>query len=198
LGWPEQGHDAYDAVLDYAAALLTAVLDDKAALPDIADLIFRRNRSGVYIHDLVWAFFQTLETDALRLTALRLKSNDARDAELAGRLLHLELPLFADRRARAEVYDTYIHWLDANGPYLYLTGEHFQMTSRPNHLDVDREAKYLDKPISPRDRTPNGPLTGSELASLDAFRQMPEDERELLAQYSQKLRSDDKRLWTNG
>jgi hypothetical protein len=31
-----------------------------------------------------------------------------------------------------------------------MTGEHFQMTSNPRHLDADKEAKYLGKEISPR------------------------------------------------
>ena len=48
---PSREHDAYDAVLDYTSALLTGRYDDRAALPDIVELIFRRNRKGLYIHD---------------------------------------------------------------------------------------------------------------------------------------------------
>ena len=196
-GWdgPQEGHDAYDAALDYAAALLTDEFDDTAALPDIADLIFRRNRKSFYIHDLVWSFFQTLDADALKLVAVRLKSSNNKDVELAGKLLGIDISAPTDRRKRAALYDQYIRWLDENKPYLYLTGEHFQMTSQPNHLDFDREAKYLNKSISPRWRTPEDPLTEDEAECLAVFRQEPEDERELLASYSQKLRARDRGLW---
>jgi len=100
-----------------------------------------------------------------------------------------------DRRKLATIYERYISWLEDNRPYLYLTGEHFQMTSRPHHLDVDREAKYLHKAISPRNLTPVEPLTADELDCLSRFRQSPEDEREILASFSQKLRKRDKRSW---
>ena len=192
---PYEGPDAYDAVLDYAAVLLTGTFEDKSALPDIADLIFRRNRKGLYIHDLVWGFFQTLDADALKHVARRLKSADSRDVELAGKLLRLDISAPHDRKKLAALYDLYTRWLDENGPYLYLTGEHFQMTSQPNHLDFDQEAKYLQKTISPRFRTPDVPLTEDEIACLNQYRQAREDEREVLASYSQKLRSRDMRLW---
>ncbi len=192
---PSHEHDAYDAVMDYASALLTGTFDDKEALPHIAELIFRRNRKGYYIHDLVWSFFQAPDPDALVLVASRLKSSDPRDVELAGRLLGLELPSTLDRRRLAILYERYLRWLEENRQYLYLTGEHFQMTSQPHHLDVDREAKYLQKAISPRDQTPAIPLTEDEMDCLNRFRQTPETERDILASFSQKLRERDKRSW---
>ena len=198
-GWdgPQEGHDVYDAALDYAAALLTDEFDDAAALPDIADLIFRRNRKSFYIHDLVWSFFQTLDADAMKLVAARLKSSNTKDVELAGKLLGIDIPSPTDRRKQVALYDQYIRWLDENKAYLYLTGEHFQMTSQPNHLDFDREAKYLNKAISPRWRTPKDPLTDDEAECLAEFRKEPDDERELLASYSQKLRARDRERWDN-
>ncbi len=192
---PYRGHDAYDAVMDYVSALLTGTYEDKTVLPDIADLIFRRNRKGLYIHDLVWSFFQTIDADALAEVAGRLKSSDRRDVELAGRLLRLDIPARPDRNNLAPLYERYNRWLDENRPYLYLTGEHFQMTNKPNHLDIDREAKYLNKSISPRFRTPDVPLTVHETACLNQYRLASEDEREILASYSQKLRTRDIRLW---
>ena len=49
---PSEGRDPYDAVIDYAAALLITEYEDKTVLKDVTDLIFRRNRQGYYIHDL--------------------------------------------------------------------------------------------------------------------------------------------------
>jgi hypothetical protein len=69
------------------------------------------------------------------------------------------------------------------------------MTSQPHHLDVDLEAKYLQKAISPRDQKPITPLTEYETDCLYRFRQAPEDERDILASFSQKLRKRDKRSW---
>ena len=192
---PYEGRDDYDAVLDYAAALLTVTYDDTSVLPDIADLIFRRNRKEFYIHDLVWSLFQTFDEKALKLVALRLKSADLHDIELAGKLLQLDIPVPPDRRKLVALYEQYIRWLEENRPYLYLTGEHFQMTNSPVHLDFDREAKYLHKAISPRLRTPDMPLTDNEIDCLNRFRQSPEDEREMLAAYSEKLWSEDKGRW---
>ena len=62
-------------------------------------------------------------------------------------------------------------------------------------MDVDREAKYLHKAISPRDQIPAEPISDDEIDSLYRFRQAPEAEQEVLASFSQKLRKRDKRSW---
>ena len=192
---PLEGHDAYDAVLDYVSALLTGSFEDKAVLGDIAELIFRRNRKGYYIHDLVWSFFQMLDADILLLVVNRLKSGNSKDVELASKLLGVDTPLPMDSKKMKALFEQYTSWLEENRPYLYLTGEHFQMTSHPIHLNFDREAKYLQKAILPRERTPAVPLTEDETDRLFQYRQAPEDEQEVLSAYSQRLRTRDKRLW---
>ncbi len=62
------------------------------------------------------------------------------------------------------------------------------MTSQPHHLDVDLEAKYLQKAISPRDQKPINPLTEYETDCLYRFRQAPEDDVISWRRFPQKLR----------
>ncbi len=196
-GWdgPRRSHDEYDALLDEAAAQLTVTYHDKATLGDIADLIFLRNRKGLYLHDLVWSFFQTVDRPALDRIAKPLLSGDAREARLAAKLLHINLPESPDPVRRQNAYEQYVNWLDDNAPYLYVTGEHLQMTNSPRHLDCDDEAKYLHKPIEPRKRTPVEPLTDEERASLAAFRQTTDDEQALLTAYSHQLYERNHAAW---
>lgn len=194
-GGPSGGHDPYDSVIDYIAALLVIMFEDKTVLREIADLIFRRNRQGLFIHDLVWSFFQTLDRDALVLIAGYMLSNNQRDVELACTLLNFDVPVSANRVEVKKTHRMFMDWLNENKPYLYLTGEHFQMTSKPKHLDADKEAKYLGKEISPRHRAPVEPLTENEVACLHRYRETTNEEQELLTNYSHRLRDRDSRLW---
>lgn len=193
---PSRGQDAYDSVIDYVSALLVIDYDDKEVLRDIADLIFWRNRQGLYIHDLVWAFFQSLDRDALAYIAAHLVSNNKRDAALAATLLGLEAANGVNGNEAKTKQQQFIGWLNENKPYLYLTGEHFQMTSAPKHLDADNEAKYLGKEISPRYRAPVKPLTENEVECLHRYRAATPEEQALLANYSHKLRGRDARRWS--
>lgn len=191
---PSDGHDPYDAVIDYTAALLTVAYDDKTVLKDIAALIFRRNRQGLFIHDLVWSFFQTLDRDALVIIAGYLLSNNPRDVEMAAKMLNINVQA-SNRGDIRKAHRKFLDWLDDNTPYLYLTGENFQMTSNPKHLDADTEAKYLGKEISPRYRAPIEPLTESEIECLHKYRKTAPEEQALLASYSHRLRHRDAHMW---
>ncbi len=195
--WDGTGRDReeFDMMIDYAASLLVIMFDDRTVLPDIIDIIFRRNRKGFYIHDLVWGFFQTLDWETLALNAKRLLSEEQNDVELACRLLHLEPPAAIDRTVMQKQYEEYTQWLAENRPYLYLTGEHFQQLSNPTHFDCDIEAKYLGKEISPHSMMPIEPLSEPEVESLKNFRAVGDQERKMLADYSCKLRRRNMREW---
>ncbi len=186
--------DDFDSVIDYATALLVITFEDTSILPDMVDLIFSRNRRGRLIHELVWSFFQTLDHDALILVAGQLLSQDSRDVALACELLCLEVPS-AGKTETKNLHGLYVDWLKDNRPYLYVTGEHFQQTSRPKHLSVDMEAKYLGKELSPRYRAPIEPLTAHEIACLHEYRGFSPEEQELLTDYSHRLRYSDARSW---
>lgn len=195
LHWdgPHALYDSFDAVMDAAAALLIKTYRDTSILPAVCELIFLRNRKGVLIHDLVWSLFQACDRDALDLIARRLLSSHPKDVLLACTLLHLPVP--AGGAARQRLYRRYQLWLSRNRPYLRFTGEFFQQTSQPNPVGVDLEAKYLAKPVSPRDGKPLAPLTGEESASLTLFRSASERDREILATCSAALHARDLRAW---
>jgi hypothetical protein len=214
IGWegPGKQRDDYDSVLDYAAALIIGEYGDTAVLPGVAELIFKRNRQGLYIHDLAWSFFQGMNPDALELVAGYLKSTNAADVSLAKTLLGFSAQKFQNRmRSSREVTsedqnvrevqnsanetERYVAWLRENEPYLYLTGEQMQMTSSPMPVDCDMEAKYLGKDISPKSRAPLTPLTEDEVECLYQYRTTRAEEQGLLAEYSHKLRRRDMRTW---
>jgi hypothetical protein len=85
--------------------------------------------------------------------------------------------------------------MKSNSPFIYLTGESFQMTSEPEHLRVDEEAKYLRKKISAKERETLEPLTEDEKKWLMRFRKTTEDERRTLSSYSHYLYNRDSRSW---
>lgn len=132
----------FDMVMDKIASLLIIERKDKTILPAVADMIFERNRKGLLIHDLVWAFFQSKDPFTLRLIAGYLKSNKEKDVKLASKLLNIELPESAAAAAAYEKqYSEYIAWLDENYPFLYFTGESFQQTESPVPFRIDLNAK---------------------------------------------------------
>lgn len=196
-GWdgPYGHYDAYDAVIDACAAMLIKKYKYTSILPQVCELIFRRNRKGLYIHDLVWSFFEAYRPDSLKLIAGYILSDDSRDVELACKLLHLPACEDSDYSARQAMYDNFISWLEENSPYLLFTGQHFQQTSEPEPLVVDEEALYLGKSISPKNGEPLEPLTQEEKQRLLDYRRAQDTERRLLAEFSAKMRNRDRQLW---
>lgn len=188
---PEAG--GFDAVLDRAAAVLIVTFHDTSVLPWVAELIFHRNRRGFYIHDLVWSFFQADDPDSVLLLERWAETGEEPDAELACQLLHLEAAGGAE--ARRQRCRQYRDWLGENRGFLYFTGEQFQMTSQPKPLGLDREAKYLQKEICPRRRTPLSPVTEEERTQLGGFRTCSREEQKLLCEYSARLCREDRDRW---
>lgn len=191
--------DEYDAALDAAAAMLLLYYQDKTALPIVAELIFRRNRRGAFIHDLAWAFFQMQNVHGLRLVAQYLRSSNPEDVALASKLLHTEATdNYSGGHTRGDnrAYANYMAWLENNQPFLYYTGESFQQKSDPTPFEIDEDAQYVSKGISPVDKKPLSPMTENEVNHLKDFHKRTPNERKLLASYSQKLLHYDKKLWS--
>ncbi len=187
----------FDQILDITASVLIRTHHEKAILPAIAELMFRRNRKGAYIHDIVWIFFQARDAGSLKLIAGYLRSSVREDVDLARTLLNLpqdtQLRTSGDRQRQ---YSKYVSWLTENSPYLYFTGESFQLTNSPSACGVNLEAKYLGKNSSPRSRKPLAPLTEEEKTSLDRFNEAAEEEKAGLAEYSQKLHRENQPDWS--
>ncbi|MBW7571461.1 hypothetical protein [Caproiciproducens faecalis] len=187
----------FDQVLDITASVLVKTHHEKTVLPVMADLIFRRNRRGVYNHDMVWAFFQARDPQSLRLLASRLRSPSRKDVELARLLLNIpeNTPLNTNRDKQKQ-YEDYLAWLDENSPYVYFTGESLQLTNAPCVCGVNQEAKYLCKDISPRYNRPLTPLTEEELANLEQFHEAKGEEQAVLATFSSSLHSQNQSSWS--
>ncbi len=190
---PKEEFDDYDALMDATAAILIKKYQDKSILPSVVNLIFQRNRNNLFIHNLVWSFFQSYDPNSFKLITRYILSVNQKDRELAAKLLHLNTPHDPSQRQRA--VDSYRSWISENKPYLYFTEEHFQSSSAPNPLAVDLEAKYFSKEVSPRHKKPLQPYTQDELQSLRTFHQLPNKEKEMLATYSHRLHQKNLHLW---
>lgn len=196
-GAPDDGlSEAFDRVLDVSATILIKKCCEKMVLPIAAELIFKRNQKGTYYHDLVWAFFSSRDVYALRLIAERLRSNNPKDTALACQLLSLprDTPL-GTRMERQTQYSHYLSWLEENNPYLYFTGESLMQTNCPTPCGVNLEAKYLCKKVSPRKKEPVSALSDSEQSCLNQFKDTQEEEKAVLASYSNSLHSENPSNW---
>ncbi len=195
---PSNFSENFNAAIDTAAAMLIATHKDMTVLPAVCELIFWRHRQGLLIHDLVWGFFQSYEPDSMMMIAKYLNTGDAKDVELACRLLHIDIPDSVDAftaHNHKNLFEQYKSWFYENNPYLRFTGEHFLQTSEPNPLYLDNEAKYLGKRISPKDGLPLENVTPDETACLIQFRKASENDQEILSSYSARLHNRDFRLW---
>ena len=189
-------NNEFDQVLDIVASVLMKTHHEKTILPVMTDMIFKRNQKGRYIHDLVWACFQTRDVNALRLIAKYLRSSVSKDVDLACTLLHLpqnvSLRSYSDKQKQ---YAAYLSWLKENGPYLYFTGESLQFANNPMPCGVDLEAKYLCKDRGMCGRKQLTPLTDTERDSLTKFNRVSEEEKKILAKHSQRLHGENPSYW---
>jgi len=190
-GYAQDGLDeTYEEVMERAVSLLINIYHDTAILPRVADMIFARYRKGRNIHDLTWAYFQSDHPDALRLIARRFSSDDSSDTKLARGLLHID----NDDLENGE-YQSYLRWLRDNDPYLYFTGESLQYASAPAFYRVDPVRKYLQKGTASYRRKPVTPADEEERGRLEAFSELAEEEKNILAAHSQKVHTRDAAAW---
>lgn len=179
--------DDYAEILDVTVSVLINIYKDADILPLVVDLIFKRNREGRYLHDLVWALFRFRDPQILKLIAGHLSSSNPKDAEFAAELLNIDktdLPAVNDDK-----HNGYLHWLEENQPYLYFTEESFQYTSKPLFCAVDLERKYLQKGTASYNKEPISSLGDEEQKCVTAFQQLSFEEKKALSDYSQKISS---------
>ncbi len=187
--------DIFEEIMELSASALLGLYGDADALPPVLELIFARNRSGRYIHDLVWALFSFHDPRVLKLLAERLRSPNPRDAALAAELLNLdEADLRASESDRDGRTSDFLRWLEENLPYLYFTEESFQYAGNPQFCAVDLERKYLQKGEPSYDRRPLSP-SDDEKESLLEFRRLGTQERKRLSAQSQKMHDRSVPAW---
>lgn len=190
--------DDFDAVIDGTASLLIQKYQDKSILPQVAELIFSRNRKGLLIHDLSWAYFQSQDPYTLKIVAKYLISQDQADVKLARNLLNTNviksMNLASSNYAQ---YLSYISWLKENYSFLYFTGESFQLSSKPTPYKIDLGSKYLRKSILPHNKKTVAPLSEIENKRLERFDQLDCETQHWLAHLSHRLNNKSPNLWKN-
>ncbi|MDF2672080.1 MAG: hypothetical protein K0R09_345 [Clostridiales bacterium] len=196
-GAPDDGlSDKFDELLDISAAVLTKEYRDWSVLPVITDMIFKRNKRGFFIHDLVWAFFESRDTKSLVLIGNKLQSEEPRDVELACKLLSF-VPGIGDEYTKEcdEKYSTFINWIEENIIFLRFTGESFQLTRKPIVYEINLEAKYLCKMVSIDTGETLKALNEKECELLDEFKILDVDNRRLLSGFSLSMHRKNLKLW---
>jgi hypothetical protein len=189
-------NDEYDRVIDTAGIFLVKLYRDKNILPRIAEVIFKRNELDLYIHDLVWAFFEGREAHSLIFIANGLKSGMAKSYELARKLLNFIPELGAMNHEKGEEqYEIVIRWLNENSSYLLFTGECFNQTGKPVICNIVLHAKYISKHINNETGDLLEELKDSELALLEQFNKLDYKTKVLLSNYSHRLHRNNFLSW---
>lgn len=185
----------FDEVLDLTAILLTRLYRDQKILPIIADMIFNRNRKNLYVHDLVWAFFESKDPYSLVMIANRLLSSEEKDVDLACKLLSFVPGVDDNNLNKQKKYTSFLNWIEENSLFLYFTGQSLQQTNKPAPYVVTLEAKYLCKFISIDTGKPLKPLTDKEKQLLNEFNKLDLNTKIFLSSFSSIMHHKDENWW---
>ncbi len=186
-GYKDDGlNDKFDEVLDATVALLIKTYKDKTILPNVAEMIFKRHRKGLFKHDLIWAFFESHDPYTLRLIANYLRSREKKDVQLASQLLNYNISEDVNsNKVQPHSYQSYLLWLKENYSFIYYTGESYQLTAQPSPWRVNLGKKYLCE------HKPQGEnriaAQEKEQRALKDFDQLNDNEKLLLSDFSYKL-----------
>jgi hypothetical protein len=196
--WGDYMYKIYEDYSEIASILLTRGYKDKTILPIIVDLIFSKNRRGLFNHDLIWIFFEAREPFSLMLVANYLGSKDTEDLKLAHKLLDfvpcIGMPRGNDFKIQ---YMAFVYWLQENYPFLYFTGESFQRTSKPMPYRVILDAKYLCKEVSLHTGEVLIPLSENDKLLASNFNNLYEDNKLLLSKFSVRIHEENIHLWNS-
>lgn len=183
----------YCEVIDIVSIFLIKVYRDYEVLPIIIDLIFERNKNNLYIHELVWAFFQGYSVESLKLICDRLSSEDIKTKELACTLLSFIPKVNSYAYGNKEFYAK--KWIDNNKDYLYFTDESKHARSNPVYCKLNLEGKYLGKKVNKK----TGEIINfknNDKEKLKEFSNLDEELKLVLASYSLKLKKVSLDKWT--
>lgn len=190
--------EEFDTILDITALLLTKIYKEKSVLPIIINMAFERNRRGANTHDLLWSFFEAKDPRSFILVANYLLSEHNKDIELAKKLLKFASDV--NMTINTPPYYQYLHfisWLKENYFYLYFTGESFQQTNQPIPYVVVLEAKYLNKVVSIDTGKILESLSENDVNCIYTFRNLDQNTRIILTNFSHFLRHKDDQFWTH-
>lgn len=186
----------YEAVMEQTAILLSRTYRDTELLDKIEEMIFTRNRKGLFVHYLIWALFEARSIYCLVLLANRLLSPVKSDVELAKRLLCF-IPAIAENNGveGMTLHREAADWILENQHFLYYTGESLHQTGNPRHYDLSREAKYLCSPVSIEDGSFLRPAGENERSMTDAFSKLDNEHKRLLSDCSYLLYRKNVHQW---
>ncbi|WP_061316510.1 hypothetical protein [Clostridium botulinum] len=189
-------NDQYDEILDITAIFLTKIYRDRTVLPIIAEMIFRRYKQGLLIHDLAWAFFESRDPISLSIISERLQSKELKDVELTQELLSFVPGIgIQDNIDIKEQYLSFLDWFGKNNLFLHFTGESFQQVKNPVIYRVVLEAKYLCEPVSIDTGEILRTLSGKECKLIDEFKRLDENTQKLLSEFSVMLHNNNICKW---
>ncbi len=187
----------YDEILDSCALILVKEYKDNSILPVIKEIIYDRNRKGLFDHDMIWAFFESRDPNCIMMLAEGLNSPDTIDIEISKKLLRFIPGINNNNSPENMQYLNILYWFRDNYPFLYYTGESFQQKPDPSPFEVSLPAKYLYKKVSIDNSRIENNLTPEELKAINQFNSIDEKSQLLLANYSFILHSRNTYVWYN-
>ncbi len=176
----------YCEVIDIVAIFLVKVYRDYDILPVVVDLIFQRNKNDQYIHELIWAFFQSYDVESLKLICDKLSSNDKKSKELACTLLSFIPNIEEYTNNNKEFYAK--KWIDNNKNYIYFTDDSKHARSKPVYCKLNLEGKYLGEKVDKKTGKIISNLKNDEKQKLKEFNNLDEEIKIILSSYSFKLK----------
>ena len=186
----------YIEILDSCAILLVKEYKDNSILPVIKEIIYNRYKHGLFIHDMVWAFFECRDPGCLLMLAESLNSSDEKDVELSKKLLKFVPVVKNSTLSKDILYKNISFWLRDNLPFIYYTGECFQQMPDPSPYDVSLSAKYLFKKVSNNGKI-ESTLTQEEISLKSIFDTLDINIQILLSNYSFILHNQNIYWWNN-
>jgi len=186
----------YIDILDSCAIILVREYKDYSMLPVIKEIIYNRYKQGLFIHDLVWAFFECRDPNCILMLAESLNSEDEKEVELTKELLKFIPVVKSSNLPKELLYRSVCYWLKDNLPFLYYTGESFQQMPDPSPFEVSLGAKYLFKKVS-LDGNIESALSENEKRQLNIFNTLDKNSQILLSNYSFILHNQNIYWWNS-
>lgn len=186
----------YIEILDSCAIILVKEFRDDSILPVLKEIIYNRYKQGLFIHDMVWAFFESRNPKCILMLAESLNSCDEKDVELSKKLLKFIPAVKSSDLPNEILYKSIFYWLRDNYPFIYYTGECFQQMPNPSPFEVSLDAKYLFKKVSNEGNIESS-LTQDELRLINIFNTLDVNSKILLSNYSFILHNQNIYWWNN-
>lgn len=184
----------YEEIIDNCVAHLVVIYNNKSILPQLTELIFKRNEKEKYIHDLVWCLYKSKDTKTMDLVGKYIESDKNCDCNLAYKLLNFKPELQPNDKHKQ--YQNFNKWLDENKNFLYFTDDSMQQTSNPKYWRVNLPAKYLcNKNISHSITASN--FQNQSQKRLSDFNNLSYKEQKRLSKLSYKTYKNNFNKWRN-